>query len=61
MSERQPERRTFATPEEEAEEVSRALPEQIARLRAEISAARAKLKPSAREQARDQDSAAEKA
>jgi hypothetical protein len=61
MSDLQPERRTFATPEEEAEEASRALPEQIARLRAEIRTARAKLNPTAREKARDQDSASEKA
>ena len=57
MSERKPEGRSFATPEEEAEEASRALPEQIARLRAEIRVARAKLNPSARERARDEDTA----
>jgi hypothetical protein len=56
MSERQYERRTFASPEEEAEEVSRALPLQIARLKAEIQAAKARLVPTARERARDEDS-----
>jgi hypothetical protein len=59
MSERQLERRSFATPEEEAEEASRALPEQIARLRAEIRVAQAKLLPTARERARDDDGGAD--
>ena len=55
MSERQSEPRSFAAQEDEAERVSRALPEQIAKLRAEIQNAKARLTRTAREEARDSD------
>jgi len=53
MSERPPEPKSFASREAEAEEVSRSLPEQIARLRSQVQIARARLSRTAREQARD--------
>jgi hypothetical protein len=51
MTHRDPEKRSFAL--DEAERVSRDLPGQIARLRAEVDVARARLSKTAREQARD--------
>jgi len=53
MSERPSEPKSFTSLESEAEEVSRTLPEQIAKLRAEVQIARARLSRTAREQARD--------
>jgi hypothetical protein len=57
MSERETEQRSFVSQEDEADRVSKALPEQIARLRAEIQSAKARLRPTAREEARDSDGA----
>ena len=54
MSELVSEPRSFAA-EDEAERVSRDLPGQIARLRAEIQNAKARLTRTAREDARDAD------
>lgn len=55
MSEFPSEPRSFASLEEEAEEASRSLKGQIARLKAEIAAAKARLSPTARERARDEE------
>jgi len=55
MSELEYEPRTFVSEEDEAERVSRELPEQIARLRAEIQTAKKRLTRTAREEARDTD------
>jgi hypothetical protein len=53
MSERQSEPRSFAPTDAQADEASRTLPEQIARLRVQIEETRAKLSKTARELARD--------
>jgi hypothetical protein len=53
MSERPPEAKSFAMLEAEAEEVTRSIHEQIAKLRSEVQIARARLLRTAREQARD--------
>jgi hypothetical protein len=55
MSQVECEPRTFAAEEDEAERVSRELPEQIARLRAEVQSAKVRLTRTAREEARDAD------
>jgi hypothetical protein len=55
MSELEYEPRTFVSEEDEAERVSRELPEQIARLRAEVQTAKKRLTRTAREEARDSD------
>ena len=47
--------RSFASSEDEAERASRALPDQIARLKAQVQTARARLSKTARETARDSD------
>jgi hypothetical protein len=57
MSELEYEPRSFASDEDEAERVSRELPEQIARLRAEVQTAKVRLSRTAREEARDSDKA----
>jgi hypothetical protein len=57
MSEIKSEPRSFADQEAEADRISKALPEQIAKLRAEIQTAKARLRPTAREEARDSDGA----
>jgi hypothetical protein len=56
MSQLECEPRSFALDEDEAERVARELPEQIARLRAEIQSAKARLSRTAREEARELDS-----
>ena len=53
MSERPSEPKSFAVLEAEAEEVSKTIHEQIARLRSQVRIARARLSRTAREQARD--------
>lgn len=53
MSERPSEPKSFAALEAEAEEVTRSIHRQIAKLRSEVQIARARLSRSAREQARD--------
>ena len=55
MIERKSEPRSFASQEDEADRASKALPEQIARLRAEIQNAKARLRPTAREEAHSSD------
>jgi hypothetical protein len=55
MSQIECEPRTFVAEEDEADRISRELPEQIARLRAEVQSAKARLTRTAREEARDAD------
>ena len=55
MSERKTEPRSFASQEDEADRVSKALPAQIAKLRAEIENAKARLTRTAREEAHDSE------
>ena len=55
MSELKYEPRSFVAEEDEAERVARELPEQIARLRAQVQTAKKRLSRTAREEARDTD------
>lgn len=55
MSQLECEPRTFVAEEDEAERLSRELPGQIAKLRAEVQSAKVRLTRTAREEARDAD------